>query len=204
MPYLNIDDGMDEHEKIDGLSDAAYRLLMTSMKFCSRNGTDGFVSLSRARRLTATGKDPIAAELVAAGCWHDIGQGCDQDDSIAARTCHGVGRPGHYIVHDYLQWNHSAAWWDKRRKDETERKAKYRARKAGAAADDDRPASRPAGVTPSVPLGHDAGQDARRDGLEPEPEPEPDKEPIPAPRGGPVALVTDRSHLAAVDARGRQ
>jgi hypothetical protein len=42
-----------------------------------------------------------------------------------------------YLIHDYLQWNHSKAWWEKRRRDEAERKAKYRARKNGGVADED-------------------------------------------------------------------
>ena len=29
MPYLNIDDGMDEHPKVDALSDAAFRLYVS-------------------------------------------------------------------------------------------------------------------------------------------------------------------------------
>ncbi len=136
MPYLNSDDGMDEHPKIDGLSDAAFRLLMSSMFYCARNRTDGFVPLGKARRLTLTGKDPVAAELVRAGVWHDVGEGCTVADSVEARTCHPVGRKGHYIVHDYLQWNHSKAWWEKRRKADAERVKKWRARQNGGNADE--------------------------------------------------------------------
>lgn len=136
MPYLNVDDGMDEHPRIDALSDAAFRLLMSSMLYSARKYTDGFVPLARARRLTTSGTDATAAELVRAGAWHDLGEGCPVGDSVDARTCHAHGRPGHYMVHDYLQWNHSKAWWAKRRRDEAERKRKWRARKNGAAADD--------------------------------------------------------------------
>ena len=135
MPYLNVDDGMDEHEKIEALSDAAFRLHITAMLFCSRKLTDGFVSLSRARRLSPSGRDGTAAELVRAGVWHDLGEGCSKPECIEARTCHAHGRPGHYIVHDYLQWNHSKAWWEKRRADEAERLKKYRSRKKGGRAD---------------------------------------------------------------------
>lgn len=126
MPYLNVDDGMDEHEKVEALSDAAFRLHMTAMLFCSRKQTDGYLSLSRARRLTMTGNDGIAAELVNAGVWHDLSQGCPRFGSKDASTCHEHGRPGHYIVHDYLQWNHSAHWWAERRKAERERQAEWR------------------------------------------------------------------------------
>ncbi|KAB2809242.1 hypothetical protein F9L07_19570 [Pimelobacter simplex] len=130
MPYLNIDDGMDEHEKVEALSDAAFRLHMSAMLFCSRKLTDGFVSLSRARRLTASGGDGTAAELVKAGVWHDIGEGCPSADCVEARTCQESGRPGHYLVHDFLQWNHSAHWWTERRRRDQERQAEWR-RKRG-------------------------------------------------------------------------
>jgi hypothetical protein len=135
VPYLNTDDGMDEHPKIDCLSDAAYRLLMASMHYCARNLTDGFVPLARARRLTVTGTDSVAAELIGAGVWHDLGNGCDRGECIEARTCHTDGRKAHYIVHDYLQWNHSKAWWEKRRRDQAERRKKYLARKNGGRVD---------------------------------------------------------------------
>jgi len=38
LPYLNVDDGMDEHPKVDCLSDAAYRLLMRDICAWSRTG----------------------------------------------------------------------------------------------------------------------------------------------------------------------
>jgi hypothetical protein len=138
MPYLNIDDGMDEHPKVDALSDAAFRLYVSGKLYCARKLTDGFIPHGKARRLTVTGNDAVAAELVRAGLWHDLGEGCDNPECVEERTCHKDGRPGHYIVHDYLQWNHSKHWWESRRKEDAERKKKWRA---------ERKASR---VTPDV------------------------------------------------------
>jgi hypothetical protein len=140
MPYLNIDDGMDEHPKVDALSDAAFRLYVSGKLYCARKLTDGFVPHAKARRLTVTGNDATAAELVRAGLWHDLGEGCDNPACIEERTCHRDGRAGHYIVHDYLQWNHSKHWWDSRRKEDAERKKKWRAeRRAGGVTPDVRP-----------------------------------------------------------------
>lgn len=136
MPYLNIDDQMDEHPKVDALSDPAFRLHIAGLLFATRQKTDGFVPLARARRLTTTGKDAVAHELVRAGVWHDLGEGCTQPGSIEERTCHATGLPGHYLIHDYLQWNHSAAWWEDRRAAEAERKRKWRARRGGGTVDD--------------------------------------------------------------------
>lgn len=135
MPYLNIDDGIDEHPKVEALSDAAYRQWKTSLSYCSRNQTDGVITLARSRLLTSTGTDVTAAELVAAGLWHDLGKGCENGECVDAKTCRAVGVKGSYLVHDYLQWNHSKAWWEKRRAGEAERLRKYRSRKKGEVAD---------------------------------------------------------------------
>jgi hypothetical protein len=61
----------------------------------------------------------VAAELVRARVWHDLGKGC------GSRTCL-AGVEGAYVIHDYLQWNHSSHWWAERRKAERERQAEWR------------------------------------------------------------------------------
>jgi len=167
MPYLNVDDGMDEHPKVDALSDAAFRLLMSGQMYCARKLTDGFIPLAKARRLTVTGNDAVAAELVRAGLWHDLGAGCHSPECIKERTCHAEGREGHYVVHDYLQWNHSKAWWDKRRAADSERKRKWRATKEAE--------QNPSGPPPVTP-GHDAGRTTSEDAglVAPEPDQTPD------------------------------
>jgi hypothetical protein len=137
VPYLNNDDSEDENPRVEALSDAAYRLRESAKKYAARNLTDGFVTLAKSRMLTATGNDATWAELVRSGLVHDIGEGCDRAGSVEARTCPAEGQQGMYLIHDYLQWNHSKAWWEKRRRDEAERKAKYRARKNGGVADED-------------------------------------------------------------------
>lgn len=136
MPYLNNDDAEDENPRVEGLSDAAYRLREAAKKYAARNLTDGFVTRAKSRMLTATGKDAVWAELVRSGLVHDIGEGCDRPSSIEARTCPADGSAGQYLIHDYLQWNHSRAWWESRRLEEAERKRKYRARKNGRSADE--------------------------------------------------------------------
>src|SRR4051812_734823 len=112
MPYLNIDDGMDEHPKVDTLTDAAFRMHIAGMLYAARRGTDGAIPRAKARRLSDTASDAVAAELVRADVWHDLGDGCTD-----SKTCL-AGIPGHYILHDYLQWNHSADWWEQRSEDQ--------------------------------------------------------------------------------------
>lgn len=41
--YITVHDGMPEHPKVEGLSDAAFRLLVTCWCWCSRNLTDGAI-----------------------------------------------------------------------------------------------------------------------------------------------------------------
>ena len=127
MPYLNIDDGMDEHPKIEFLGDAAFRLHMRSMLYCARRSTDGFIPLAKVRKLHDDA-DILAKELVDVGVWHDMGEGCDDRDCVENRTCHEKGTRGQFILHDFLQWNHSKDWWERRRKDQAERKQRSRER----------------------------------------------------------------------------
>lgn len=107
MSYLNIDDGMGDHPKIDRLTDAAFRLHLTAMLYASQKGTDGRILRTRSRLLTATGNDVAVTELIEAGIWHDVGQGCGTATCLA-------GDDSGYVIHDYLQWNHSAHWWEQR------------------------------------------------------------------------------------------
>jgi hypothetical protein len=118
MPYLNIDDGMDEHPKVEGISDAAFRMHVSAMLYSARRGTDGAVPRAKARRLSDTASDAVAGELVRAGVWHDLGEGCD-----GSKTCLPAVS-GHYILHDFLQWNHSADWWEQRSEDQAAKGSK--------------------------------------------------------------------------------
>ena len=51
MPYLNSDDAMPENEKVDVLSDGAFRLYVAAMHYCARHLTDGAVPAARLPRL---------------------------------------------------------------------------------------------------------------------------------------------------------
>lgn len=87
MPYASIDDNMTEHPKVERLSDAAFRVYVTSICFCSRNLTDGLILRQQAAKVAASPK--IIRELVDAGRW-------DAD-------------PEGWRVHNYLKWNKSRA-----------------------------------------------------------------------------------------------
>jgi len=184
VPYLNVDDGMDEHPKVEALSDAAFRMHMSSMLYCARRGTDGAIPRAKARRISDTASDAIAAELVRAGVWHDIGEGC-----FDSRTCL-AGSPGNYVIHDFLQWNHSADWWEKRSEDQAAKGSKAMHRRwhvrRGVFREDCKHCQSD---------NHSNNRSNNKPVTEPEPEPEP--EPISVSKGPALtnhrpALTTDR------------
>lgn len=119
MPYLNLDDNYPDHPKIEALSDGAYRLHGSLMFYAARFGLDGYLSVSQ-----MTGRKGYRPgslrELIEGGLVHDKGDGC------GTATC-PFGLSGHYLLHDFLQWNKSKAWWTEKRRKDAERLAKWRA-----------------------------------------------------------------------------
>ena len=84
--YIRVHDGLDEHAKIVGLSDAAFRLLISSWTFCSRNLNDGRIATAAWRK---RGTPKARRELVDAGL-------AEEHD-------------GYVEMHDYLMHQRSAA-----------------------------------------------------------------------------------------------
>lgn len=84
--YIRVHDGLDEHPKVEPLSDAAFRLLLRSWFYCSRNRTDGHIKdVIWRKRGTAKAR----AELLASGL---------------VEQCNGYVQ-----MHDYLEHQRSAA-----------------------------------------------------------------------------------------------
>lgn len=84
--YITVHDGMPEHPKIEGLSDSAFRLLITAWCWCSRQRTDGFIPTASWEKKTWPAR--ARAELLAAGL-------------VAAV-------PGGYAMHDYTEHQRTA------------------------------------------------------------------------------------------------
>lgn len=133
MPYLNTDDEFPEHPKVDVLGDGAFRLHVSGMHYCARKQTDGLIPLARIPRLKPDYKPSQLQELLRGGLWHKGGEGCGTEHCP-------VGRPGEYVVHDFLEWNKPAAWWAERRRNEAERKAEWRRKRAEEKAEEARQA----------------------------------------------------------------
>jgi hypothetical protein len=85
--YIKVHDGMPDHPKVEPLSDAAFRLLVTTWCWSSRHLQDG--RLKEASWLKR-GNPKTRAELMSAGLVEEIG-------------------PGLFQVHDYLEHQRSAA-----------------------------------------------------------------------------------------------
>jgi hypothetical protein len=83
--YIRVHDGMDEHPKVEPLSDGAFRLLMRSWFYCSRNRTDGRMPDAIWKK---RGTAKARAELLAAGL-------AEQHE-------------GYVEMHDYLEHQRSA------------------------------------------------------------------------------------------------
>lgn len=119
MPYLNSDDGTHDNPKLDALSDGAYRLWDAARHYAAKHLTDGRVPARKVARLTPTYRPHLLAELLDARVLHEGGEGCG--------TAHCVkGEAGEYVVHDYLEWNKPASWWEAKRKRDADRQAKWR------------------------------------------------------------------------------
>lgn len=113
MPYLNLDDNYADHPKVDALSDGAFRLHTAALCHCAKHLTDGFVDETKVNRLVPRFRQTYVRELL---------------DSHPERPL-WVKVPGGYLVRDYLQWNKSREWWEKKRADDAKRKAEWRAKK---------------------------------------------------------------------------
>lgn len=93
MSWLRIEGRMPQHHKVAPLSDAAFRLHLTAMAWCVESKTDGAVPSVIPQTLTRAplGKKLVAVlkELTDLGVW--------------------IPKPGGYQIHNFLQWNLSAA-----------------------------------------------------------------------------------------------
>lgn len=137
MPWVRFDDTFPIHRKVEGLSDAAFRLHVSAVSWCARNLTDGFVPEGDLELVTARVRSPerFAAELVNRDLWHRaetvtrngavVGHetGCDSGD------CAAPTRPG-WVIHDYLEFQPSKAKVKEEQSKNAERQRRYRERQA--------------------------------------------------------------------------
>ena len=111
MAWLNLDDKMRRHPKVAPLSDRAHRLLINLIGHCSEFLTDGVVDNSSLRRemRSILAQDRHVRELISAGLLHKNGDG--------------------YQIHDWDDWNRSAAEIKGKRAADAERQRRFRERR---------------------------------------------------------------------------
>lgn len=83
MAYLQIDDGMAEHEKVEALTPAQFMAHFRAMCWSARRATDGHIPAHMLDGLRMTRK--VADRLVEVGLWETNGNG--------------------WVIHDWLEFN---------------------------------------------------------------------------------------------------
>ena len=80
-PFLHVDPAMPSHPRIAGLSDRAWRALVTSWCYARAHQTDGFYPLAVAP------KGRVVEELLKAGRWERLDGGYSIHDYLSYNTC---------------------------------------------------------------------------------------------------------------------
>jgi len=99
MPSVSFDPQYPIHRKVDGLSDAAFRLHTSAIFWCFRNTTDGFIPTEDLDLVCPRlrGVERLAAECVRRGVWHQAEQACTSEN------CPGPASEGGWVIHDYFE-----------------------------------------------------------------------------------------------------
>jgi hypothetical protein len=116
--WVKLDDGFADHAKIDPLSHGAFRLHVAGLLWCGRTGSDGRITRDRPGRIMPGFKTAFVDELVDAGIWHQNEHHCER--------CEQPGDDA-YIVHDFLDYNPTAAKVKAERQAAADRMKKRRA-----------------------------------------------------------------------------
>ncbi|MCP2339203.1 hypothetical protein [Actinomadura rupiterrae] len=106
MPWVRFDDQFPIHRKIDGLSDAAFRLHVSAICWSARNLTDGRISAAELRMVARMRRpDKFVDELCRSGLWRRV--------------------DGGWLIHDYLEFQPSRSKVEKGRVAKAERQRRW-------------------------------------------------------------------------------
>ena len=141
MTWLKMDDGFDEHFKVAGLTDAAFRLHVSAMCYAKRNLTDGAISWPIVKRIGAAYKE--SAELVDAGLWEPVTSVTDMSQREGSSQ-----RVTAWLIHDWEEMQRTRDQVEEDRAKAAARQQKSRKRRKQA--EDVTPASQP-GHSPVTP-----------------------------------------------------
>lgn len=114
MPWVRLEDHVDEHPKIAAASDGAFRLWVNALAYANRSLSDGFIPAPMIRRLSTAHKpEKDAAELVKLGLWEVADDG--------------------WLIHDFHDYQPSKADVLEERRKTAERVKNWRNRRKDAA-----------------------------------------------------------------------
>lgn len=123
MPWFVIDDNAWAHPKLVAAGNAALGLWLRCGAYAAQHLTDGVVPGVVVGMCKGTPAQ--VRRLVEAGLWHEHGHTCPHPKCAQPQ-------PGDYYMHDYLDpYNPSRREVEARRRREAEKKARYRAGRAG-------------------------------------------------------------------------
>jgi hypothetical protein len=130
VPWVRFDDQYPIHRKVDGLSDAAFRLHTSAIFWSARNLTDGSVTREDLDGVSARVRTPerFAAECKKRGVWHLAGEDCPSEKCPAD----GTGSRDGWIIHDYWEFQPSKVQVMRDRKAAARRQANWRATHNGS------------------------------------------------------------------------
>lgn len=113
MPWIRLEDHVDEHPKIAAASDGAFRLWVNALAYANRSLSDGFIPAPMIRRLSTAHKpEKDAAELVKLGLWETV--------------------DGGWLIHDFHDYQPSREQVLEERRKTAERVKNWRDRKKDA------------------------------------------------------------------------
>lgn len=99
--FFKMTNDYPEHPKVVEAGGDAGWLNVCAIAYCSRTFTDGMIPISLVPRLSdRENPKQLASTLLGVGLWHSSGHGCERCPQPDER---------HYVVHDYLDHQTSAA-----------------------------------------------------------------------------------------------
>ncbi len=187
MPWVRIDDGVYDHPKFLGLTFEASGVWLHTLAWSARQLTDGQLPRLAVQRLLAGDKrlTKIAAELVTAGLWDET--------------------PDGWEIHDFHDYQPTAAGVEEERRKARERQAKHRTTKGRFGRESRRDTAVTNGEVTADVTGKSRGSHVHPDPTRPETPPTPhDSPPVTAPRPGADGAAPgegkDQNHHRLVDA----
>lgn len=125
---FKVDDGFYDSLKVKSIPRGAARkgaiaLWTLAGSWSDKHSQDGLIPADQVEELHCSTKD--AKWLVAAALWHDTDNPCPRDPDDPKKPCPPCP-PGHYLFHDYDDWNEMKIEKDKRKAKNRERMRKLR------------------------------------------------------------------------------